>query len=636
MKYKQKVKNSVESPTKKQQEAPYIAIDFGTSFILASYVNNGNIEVITNEDGKRTTPSYVSFTENETLVGDTARAQLYRNPKNTIYDIKKIIGKSYDELKDELPQWEFVVKNDNGNPVISISVKGKEKLYTPTEIAAILFGRIKLIAEMTTSTCIRKVVVTIPSSFNEAQNKAMIEAVELAGMEPIKILSEPIASVISYGFDDIKGERKILDFHFGGGSYDLILIQSVDGILEIMGQYSALNLRGKNFDDRILNLCVTEFEKQTGINIINNTKAIKRLELVCESAKVVLSTATSVSIEADSLAEGLDFSMKLNRPKYEAICSDLFAMIIPPIETLLEKFKLQKSEIDEIIIEGGLGKTPKISEMLKSYFGKEPRNQLDPDEIIVYGSAIEIMHLSEPICMQGSMFVHTVCYPLSLENPIGRTRLIIPVGSPIPLRKVLKLKVKKPIYLEKSKGSKDYVIPLFIYQGENGLTSKCSLIANVSLHYARDMLNQIEGMIYIDLIIEIFENETLKFTAIDKVHSKKNVVSVTKFKDSHVEFQSPEKASVEVIEAVSKLKELRDYCYGVWTLVLKLSISEETKMYFLMNNVNEVLSWMCKMIYDPNIEGGIVIEIQARRKKLEDEFKELLKTDLSNPNNGNQ
>eukprot|EP00826_Nyctotherus_ovalis_P015937 TRINITY_DN14574_c0_g1_i7.p1 TRINITY_DN14574_c0_g1~~TRINITY_DN14574_c0_g1_i7.p1 ORF type:complete len:604 (-),score=175.84 TRINITY_DN14574_c0_g1_i7:133-1944(-) len=603
---------------------------------MASYVNNGKIEIMTNEDGHRTTPSYVSFTDSEVLVGDTARAQLYRNPRNTVYDIKKIIGRTYEEIKDQLSQWKFEVKNSNGKPVISITVKGKERLYTATEIAGIMLERMRQIAEMTTSANVRKVVITIPSTFNKAQTKALVEAVRLAGMEPMKILSEPIASVISYGFDGISGEKKILDFHFGGGSYDLVLVRSVNGILEIIGQYSNPHLRGKSFHDRILDLCVAEFKKQTGIDISNNTKAIKKLELICEAAKVVLSVATSVPIEADSLAEGIDFSMKLYRPKYEAICSDLFAETMPPIEKLLAQFGLGKSEIDEIIIEGGLGKTPKISEILKDYFGKEPRNQMDPDEIIVYGSALQIMYLENFACPSDSMVVHTVCCPLSLENPVGRTRVIVPVGSPIPLRKVLKLKVKKPSYLEKDKGSKNYAIPLFIYQGENKLASRCSLIANLSLDYERDILNQLEGLLQIDLIIEILEDGTMKFTSIDRVYHKKNAVSIVHFSDQLcASIEPPGEVSAELMETFDKLKELKNYCYSVFIILRKLSISEDIKKKFYLNHIQEALSWICSKVYDPRIEPSILLEIQERRKKLENEIKELITTVISNPSDKN-
>jgi len=637
MKSKQKEKKSKKAPELKihkkheQFKGPYIGMDFGTTFLLVSWWNNGKVEILTNPEGNRVTPSYVSFTESDILFGENARAQLFRNPKNTIYNIKKLLGKTYEEIKDNLHEWQFLIKNDNGMPVISISVNGTEKIYKPTEIAGMMYKQLKSIAEICTNSTVTKVVITIPSSFNEAQKNAIMESVKYAGLEPAKLISEAAAAGLSYNLDNIKGERNIIVFHIGGGSYDISLLKSNDGFLELLGKYTDETMHGKIFDERIIKFCVEEFEKKYKVNISKNIKAIKKLELLCENAKNVLSVATSVPIEVETLAEGIDFSVKLYRAKYEEICSDLFAKILPPIDKILSQNNLDKSQIDDIIIEGGMGKTPKIADMLKKYFDKEPKTNIDPDEAVVYGAALQAQFLRNPSYLNENCITNVTALTLWIENSPGILKPIIPKGSPIPCKKTFQIELKKPTYSQ-NLSQKSYVFNAQFWEGESILAYKNKLISRIIMEFDDNILLSKSNIFNIELTIEISENKLIKFTLFDKSQNlqKYSIIepklkNTEKIENSKETIQNIEKIGIQNNE---ELRKLYGYCYNVISIAMKSGAKEEIKNEFVQRKVKDILKWISKMFYNSENEKEIITECQKYKKLLEDELKNLIKSSL--------
>ncbi len=626
---------------------PYIAMDFGTSFLVVSMWNNGKVEVVANEDGFRTTPAYVSFTENEVLLGENARSQLFRNPKNTIYDIKKILGRTYEELKEKQAMWPFTIKQDKDAPAISITLNGTEKLYKPTEIAGMLFARMKSLADVACGTSVKKVVITMPSSFNEKQKSAIIEAVRNAGMEPIKLIHEATAAVLSYNYDKIASksekdagsiEKRILVFHLGGGSFDLVLFRSLDGIVELVGQYNDPELRGKRFDDRIIRHCIQEFEKKNHVSLSQNIKAIKKLELICEAAKVVLSVASSVPIEADSLAEGIDFSTTLYRAKYEELCSDLFSKTIPPIEKLLTQHGLTKKDVDDIIIEGGLGKTPKVTELLKEYFGKEPRSQIDPEEAVAYGAAVQSAFLAGATSnsLLESTSIGTTPLSIGIEAANGQVRVLIPRNTPIPLKRSFALDVRKPTaYILATEETKPYVATIKLFQGESLLARNNKPLAFVSLEYPMGPQKQVNPII--ELTVELYASGNITILATDKANGKEKIVRL-----SCPEFNTTQKtveemcenaakgqaAEKELLAAVAELKNLKEYCYNVAAVAQKASAAAEAKKEFSAGKVKGVVEWVHKVIEGGDMASAPATEVMAecakRKKELEEGLKNLL------------
>lgn len=374
-----------------------IGIDLGTTYSAVGVWKNGQVEIIANDQGNRTTPSIVAFTSTERLVGDAAKNQINANPENTVYDAKRLIGRTFDEpvVKEDLKHFSFQVKSDSTNrPKIHVDYLNEKKEFYPEEISAMVLSKMKEYAEAYLGEPVKDAVITVPAYFGDSQRQATKDAARIAGLNCLRILAEPTAAAIAYGLDK-QGERNILIFDFGGGTFDVSVLTCDDGVFEVKSTGGDSHLGGEDIDSRLVEHCVQEFKKKYKKDLGGSTKAMRRLRTACERAKRTLSSTTNAPIEVDSLFDGIDFNISMTRAKLEDICVDLFRKTMNTVEQVLLDSKLSKSDIHDIVLVGGSTRIPKIQTMLSDYFnGKEPCKTINPDECVAYGAAVQAALLS--------------------------------------------------------------------------------------------------------------------------------------------------------------------------------------------------------------------------------------------------
>lgn len=420
-------------------------VDLGTTNSCSAVFIDGKVEVVAHTStGNRTVPSWVAFNPEtgEKLVGEAAKNQVVSNPENTIFDAKRFIGRTWDDPavqknKDHLTCNLVNVKN---KPHFEVTIKGEKKLFTPEEISAMVMTEMKMITEAYLGYEVNKVVVTVPAYFNDSQRTATKDACRIAGLEVLRLIQEPTASSIAYGLDKIKGEEEkhILVYDFGGGTMDVSLLNVSDGIFEVKATSGDANLGGEDIDARLVEHCVKEFRRKTRLDISNETRAKRRLQNACERAKRTLSSATSASIEIDSLFQGQDFNMVITRAKFDDLCADIFKRTMEPVGKVLADAKLGKSQIDEVVLVGGSTRIVRIQTLLKDYFNKEPCKSINPDESVSVGSAIQSAILTNVKSDKTDNIVLLDVCPLSLsiETSGSISTVLIPRNTTIPAKKV--------------------------------------------------------------------------------------------------------------------------------------------------------------------------------------------------------
>ena len=316
---------------------PAIGIDLGTTYSCVGVWQNDKVEIIPNDQGNNTTPSYVAFTEEERLIGDAAKNQVARNPKNTVFDAKRLIGRKFTEktIQDDMKHWPFKVESSAGDkPIIVVDYKGETKKFHPEEISSMVLVKMKEIAEAYLSKPVKNAVITVPAYFNDSQRQATKDAGTISGMNVLRIINEPTAAAIAYGLDKKSSQEKnVLIFDLGGGTFDVSLLTIEEGIFEVKATNGHTHLGGEDFDNRLVDYCIAEFKKKTGIDISSNVRALRRLRTQCEKAKRILSAAHQAPIECETLSDGEDFNTQITRAKFEELCMDLFRKCMPPLRT---------------------------------------------------------------------------------------------------------------------------------------------------------------------------------------------------------------------------------------------------------------------------------------------------------------
>ena len=375
-----------------------IGIDLGTTYSCVGIFRNGSVEIIANDQGNRTTPSYVAFTDNgDRLIGDAAKNQVNSNPSNTVFDAKRLIGKKFSdkEVQRDISHYSFKVTPDNNDkPVINLS-NGK---FHPEQISSMVLQKLKDTASSFLGTEVKKAVVTVPAYFNDSQRQATKDAASIAGLEVLRIINEPTAAAMAYGLANSRGgsEKHVLIFDMGGGTFDVSLLSIDDGIFEVKATAGDTHLGGEDFDTLLVEYCANEFKRKHKQDLSSNVKSMRRLRTACERAKRTLSASSVANIELDSLFEGIDYNTVVSRAKFENMCGSVFQSCLKPVERVLIDSGISKSQVDDVVLVGGSTRIPKIRTLLTDFFnGKELCQSINPDEAVAYGAAVQAAILLE-------------------------------------------------------------------------------------------------------------------------------------------------------------------------------------------------------------------------------------------------
>ncbi|XP_026432226.1 heat shock 70 kDa protein 18-like [Papaver somniferum] len=422
-------------------EGSAIGIDLGTTYSCVAVWQHDHVEIITNDQGNRTTPSYVAFTDTERMIGDAAKNQVAINPINTVFDAKRLIGRKISDsfVQNDIKLWPFkVIAGVNDKPMIQVKYKGKDIQFSAEEISSMVLIKMRETAEAYLGSTVKNAVITVPAYFNDSQRHATRDAGTVAGLKVMRIISEPTAAAIAYGLDKketIDGAENVLIFDLGGGTFDVSLLTISKGKFEVLATAGDTHLGGEDIDNRMLNHFVQEFKQKHNKDISGNPRALRRLRTVCERAKRTLSSTTRTTIALDSLCEGVDFDMSITRAKFEDLNLDLFVKCMEPIEKCLTDAKMNKSDVNEVVLVGGSTRIPKVQSLLQDFFdGKELCKSINPDEAVAYGAAVQAAMLNG----EGNEKVHDLVLldvtPLSLG--IGCygdvMQVLIPRNSSIP------------------------------------------------------------------------------------------------------------------------------------------------------------------------------------------------------------
>eukprot|EP00958_Prasinococcus_capsulatus_P015963 scaffold1747_cov392-Prasinococcus_capsulatus_cf.AAC.1 len=379
-----------------------VGIDLGTTYSCVGVWQNDRVEIIANDQGNRTTPSYVAFTDTERLVGDAAKNQAAHNPTNTVFDAKRLIGRKFSDstVQSDIRLWPFTVKSGaSDKPMIEVEYKGEKKEFAAEEISSMVLGKMKEAAESYLGKEVKDAVVTVPAYFNDSQRQATKDAGVIAGLNVQRIINEPTAAAIAYGLDkkssNAGSEKNVLIFDLGGGTFDVSLLTIEDGIFEVKATAGDTHLGGEDFDNRLVNHFVQEFKRKHKKDISGSARALRRLRTACERAKRTLSSTAQSTIEVDSLYEGVDFFTSITRARFEELNMDMFRKCMEPVEKVLRDAKIGKGEVNEVVLVGGSTRIPKIQQLLSDFFnGKELCKSINPDEAVAYGAAVQAAILS--------------------------------------------------------------------------------------------------------------------------------------------------------------------------------------------------------------------------------------------------
>ncbi|KAJ2923135.1 hypothetical protein H1R20_g13959, partial [Candolleomyces eurysporus] len=573
-----------------------IGIDLGTTYSCVGVTRGGVVEIIANDQGHRITPSWVSFTDEERLVGDSAKNAFHSNPENTVFDAKRLIGRKMDDpdIVRDMKHWPFKVKEKNGKPVISIKHKTETKEFTPEEVSAMILGKMKETAEAYLGHKVTHAVVTVPAYFNDAQRQATKDAGTIAGLQVLRIINEPTAAAIAYGLNKKGGESQIIVYDLGGGTFDVSLLSIDDGVFEVLATAGDTHLGGEDFDNRVIDYLVKQYKKKTGTDVTKNLRALGKLKREVEKAKRTLSSQQSVRIEIESFEDGNDFSETLTRAKFEELNIDLFRKTLKPVEQVLKDANVKKEDVNEIVLVGGSTRIPKVQQLLKEYFnGKEPSKGINPDEAVAYGAAVQGGILSGAEGTADVVLVDVCPLTLGIETTGGVFTKLIPRNTVIPTR-------KSQIFSTAADNQPTVLIQVF--EGERSLTKDNNLLGKFELS---SIPPAPRGVPQIEVTFEIDANGIMKVSAADKGTGKSESITITNEKgrlsqediDRMVaeaeKFAAEDEAQRKRIEALNSLS---SFVYGLKSQLgdqegLGGKLSDEDKKTVLAT-IKETTDWI--------------------------------------------